>query len=79
MHSIQDNVELADLQKAGIGFISNLRNDGMKLHCADCHAVSAVISVAFPKYYFETYAEAVQWLDKTCVWSRCGTCSPTND
>ncbi len=79
MHIIQDNVELADLQKAGIGFIAHSRYDGMNLHSAGCRAVGAVASAAFPKYHFETYAEAARWFDKKNMWRLCDICSPTND
>lgn len=79
VHIIQDNVELADVQKAGIGFIANARYDGMNLHCAGCRAVGLVASAVFPKYHFETYAEAARWFDKKNTWSLCDICSPTND
>jgi hypothetical protein len=79
MRSVHDNLDLAKLQREGIGFISNAHNDGAKLHCTGCNAVGAVVSTAFPKNYFETYAEAARWLDKKYSWCLCGICSPTND
>jgi hypothetical protein len=58
MRCIRDNLDLAELQRAGRGFISNNRSDGVKLHCTGYNAVGAVVSTAFPKNFFETYAEA---------------------
>ena len=72
MHVIQNNLELVDFQRTGIGFISNSRNNGVKLHCAGCIAVGGVVSAIYPKYHFETYAEAAQWLDKKYIWNLCG-------
>ena len=70
MHIIQDNLELADLQRTGIGFISNARDAGMKLHCVGCHAVGKMVT---------DITDAVRWLEKKYTWNLCGICSPTSD
>ncbi len=62
-----------------MGFISIARNNGVKLHCAGCHAVGKVVSDTSPKYHFETYAEAARWLDKKYMWNLCEICSPASD
>jgi hypothetical protein len=79
MHEIQDSLELADLQRTGIGFISTARDAGVKLHCAGCRAVGKVVTATSPKYHFQTYTEAVRWLEQKYMWNPCGICSPTND
>lgn len=81
MRDVRDNLDLAELQKAGNGFILNARTDVKKLHRARCEAVGAMVSTAYPKKFFETYAEAGQWLDKeysSSGWDRCGLCNPTS-
>jgi hypothetical protein len=79
VRDVRDNLDLADLQNTGIGFISNARHDGGKLHRAGCDAVGAMVSADYPKKFFETYAEAAQWLDEKygSGWHRCGLRYPT--
>lgn len=79
MRNIQDNVDLAQLQQAGQGFIFNARTDGPKLHRAGCDAVGAMHPGAYRKIFFEKYGDAVKLLDQKCGqhgWLRCGVCSP---
>jgi hypothetical protein len=79
MRDVRDNLDLAELQKAGKGFISNARKDGIKLHRAGCEAVGAMVSTAYPKKFFDACAEAEQWLDKvygSSGWYHCGICHP---
>ena len=78
MRDIANNLDLAQLQNGRKGFISNARNDGVKLHKAGCEAVGAMVSTAYPKKHFETFDEAKTWLDKTYSsrWYSCGLCNP---
>jgi hypothetical protein len=64
MRDVRDNLDLAELQHTRIGFISNARPEGVKLHKAGCEAVGAMVTAAYPKKFFETYAEAARWLDE---------------
>lgn len=82
MRDIRDNVDLAQLQQAALGFILNARGDGPRLHRAGCDSVGAMHPGAYRKTYFEKYSEAVQFLDQKYGqygWIRCGVCSPYGD
>ena len=78
MRDVRDNRDLAELQHARKGFISNARKDRVVLHRAGCDAVGAMVSTAYPKKFFEEYAEAEQWLNKEYSWSPCGKCYPSS-
>lgn len=81
MRDVRDNLDLAQLQHSRIGFISNARPDGVRLHRAGCDAVGAMVSTAYPKKFFETHAEAARWLDERyrSQWFPCGLCHPYHD
>ncbi len=81
MRDVRDNLDLAELQHTRIGFISNSRHDRVKLHKAGCESVGAMVTTAYQKRFFETYAEAAQWLNEkySSQWSPCGNCNPWSD
>ena len=77
MHNVSSQLELATLQAAGEGFILNARADTKKLHKAGCEAIGAMVTVAYPKVFFDTYEEAREWLDAEfgeSAWEHCGRC-----
>ncbi len=79
MRGVNSNLDLAQLQHAGMGFILNARYDSKKLHCAKCEAVGAMVSSAYPKVFFDDYVEAKLFLDSEYGphgWNRCGVCNP---
>ncbi len=79
MHNVSDQLELATLQAAGEGFILNARHDRTMLHKAECEAIGAMVTAAYPKMFFNTYDEAQEWLDTQfgeADWERCGFCLP---
>ena len=81
MRDVQDNLDLAQLQAGGRGFILNARDDRKKLHGAGCEAVGAMVSRAYPKIFFEESTEAKQWLDGRygqSGWTNCGLCGGTD-
>jgi hypothetical protein len=83
MRRVIENLDLAQLQKDGRGFILNIRDDVKKLHRAKCDAVTAMVSAAYPKYFFEEEEqdEALKWLDAEYGergWSPCGYCRPNS-
>lgn len=80
MRDVRDNLDLAQIQHAGLGYILNARKDGKKLHRSGCEAVGAMVSTAYPKVFFEELREAFEWLDAkygSSGWTRCGLCRPT--
>jgi hypothetical protein len=82
MRNIKDNLDLAQLKQAAQGFIFNARTDGPKLHRAECDTVGAMHPGSYQKTFFETYGEAVQFLDQKYGargWLMCGVCSPYGD
>ncbi|HKX06753.1 MAG TPA: hypothetical protein VJN67_01105 [Stellaceae bacterium] len=79
MRDIESNLDLAQLQAKGVGFILNARDDNKKLHRAKCEAVSAMVSSAYPKTFFDDYSEAKLHLDAEYGpdgWNPCGICNP---
>jgi hypothetical protein len=81
MRQVQTNLELAQLQEAKRGLILNARQDVKRLHRAGCDAVSAMVSTAHPKIFFEEFDEARQWAEKEygvypTGWTICGLCGP---
>ena len=49
MRVVRDNLDLAQLQATGEGFILNARTE-RKMHRSRCEAVGAMVSTAYPKY-----------------------------
>lgn len=78
---VEDSLELAMLHKDGRGFIFNQRGwaQDNKVHKARCDAVQAMVTSAYPKYFFETVEEARTWLEteqgrQDVGWVNCGLC-----
>jgi len=79
MRDVGDNLDLAQIQAARRGFILNARSDRKMLHRSWCEAVGAMVSVAYPKVFFEELGEACEWLDAQygrSSWFPCGVCRP---
>ena len=84
MRQVMNNLELAQLQAAKMGFILNVRPEVRRLHRAACEAVGAMVSTAYPKIFFEEFSEARDWADRQyganpVGWTTCGLCSPRSD
>ena|ERR1035438_1473678 len=77
MRDVRDNLDLAQLQAAGEGFILNIRDDRIKLHLAGCEAVGPMSHSAYPKVFFKS-VESLQWIKVNLgdTWAPCGTCRP---
>jgi hypothetical protein len=63
MRDVRDNLDLAQLQAGGEGFILNVRDDRRMMHRSRCEAVGAMVSSAYPKIFFEDADEAKAWLN----------------
>ncbi len=75
MRPVRDNLDLAELQRAGRGFILNDRADGARLHRAYCDSVGAMHPDAHAKIFFDELNEAVAWLKQNRPdWKPCGLC-----
>ncbi len=79
MRDVRDNLDLAQIQHARLGYILNARKDGKKLHHSWCDAIGAMVTTAYPKIFFEKLSEACERLDGnygSSGWTRCGLCRP---
>lgn len=77
MRDVRDNLDLAQLQAAGEGFIVNARLDRRMVHQSRCEAVGAMVSTAYPKIFFEDPNDAKVWLNTAFGeqgWRNCGVC-----
>jgi hypothetical protein len=77
MLELKTTLSLATLQAAGSGFIVNARRDRIVLHRAGCEAVSAMVTAAYPKTYFDDAEEALMYLEGQYGagdWENCGKC-----
>lgn len=77
VRDVRDNLDLAQLQAAGRGFILNARRDRRLAHAAGCEAVGAMVTSAYPKMFLDDPVEARSHLNERFGvrgWSNCGYC-----
>jgi hypothetical protein len=80
MREIADQLDLAQIQAAGRGFILNVRQVP-RLHRARCDSVGGMKANEYQKIWFETetYDEVSAWTNRKCgqyMWQHCGKCVP---
>lgn len=77
MRDLTTHVDLALANAGGHGFILNARDNVKMLHKAGCEAIGVSGVSKYRKIFFDTYAEATEWLNSEygqSGWSHCGMC-----